>query len=126
MTEVHRVNTTDSFPAELAIEISPLPNCICIDSDASAGCSASTITVRNTLTVIIYCLISSWLQYTTMWLKGFVSPDFFWLDIPGGALFGFSFFYVSFRNFWEMWGMQKNYRLYVKNFCTYSGRQDQL
>ena len=49
------------------------------------------------------------IDIATMWLKGFVSPAFFWLHIPGGALFGFSFFYVSFRSFWEMWGVRKNY-----------------
>jgi len=43
----------------------------------------------------------------TMWLKGYVSPAFFWLHIPGGGLFGITFFYVSVRAFLEMWWMRK-------------------
>lgn len=38
-----------------------------------------------------------------MWLKGYVSPQFFWLHIPGGGLFGFVFVSVSARAIWEMW-----------------------
>ena len=38
-----------------------------------------------------------------MWLKGFVSPIFFWLHIPGGGMFGGVFCYVSLRALWEMW-----------------------
>ena len=49
------------------------------------------------------------IDIATMWLKAFVSPAFFWLHIPGGGLFGFAFFYVSLRAFWEMWWMRKNY-----------------
>ena len=49
------------------------------------------------------------LDIATIWLKGYVSPAFFWLHIPGGGLFGFTFFYVSVRAFWEMWWVQKNY-----------------
>ncbi len=49
------------------------------------------------------------IDIATMWLKGFVSPAFFWLHIPGGGLFGFCFFYVSLKGLWEMWGVRKNY-----------------
>ena len=49
------------------------------------------------------------IDIASMWLKAFVSPVFFWLHIPGGVLFGFCFFYVSLRAFWEMWWMRKNY-----------------
>jgi hypothetical protein len=49
------------------------------------------------------------IDIAAMWLKGYVSPAFFWLHIPGGGLFGFTFFYVSGRAFWEMWWMRKNY-----------------
>jgi len=49
------------------------------------------------------------IDIATMWLKGYVSPAFFWLHIPGGGLFGFTFFYVSARAFWEMWWVQKKY-----------------
>jgi len=38
-----------------------------------------------------------------VWLKGYISPAFFWLHIPGGALFGAIFTYVSIRALWEMW-----------------------
>lgn len=38
-----------------------------------------------------------------MWLKGYVSPHFFWLHIPGGGLFGIIFAYVSIRALYEMW-----------------------
>jgi hypothetical protein len=38
-----------------------------------------------------------------MWLKGFVSPVFFWLHIPGGGVFALIFGYVSLRALWEMW-----------------------
>lgn len=38
-----------------------------------------------------------------MWLKGFVSPAFFWLHIPGGGLFGAIFLFVFFRAMIEMW-----------------------
>ena len=50
------------------------------------------------------------IDIATMWLKGYVSPAFFWLHIPGGGLFfNFTFFYVSARAFWEMWWVQKKY-----------------
>ena len=45
----------------------------------------------------------------TMWLKGYISPAFFWLHIPGGGLFGVIFTYVSIKALWEMWGVRKNY-----------------
>jgi hypothetical protein len=38
-----------------------------------------------------------------IWLKGFVSPVFFWLHLPGGGLFGLMFGYVSLRALWEIW-----------------------
>ena len=42
-----------------------------------------------------------------MWLKGFVSPLFFWLHIPGGGLFGVIFGYVSIRALFEMWSAKQ-------------------
>lgn len=38
-----------------------------------------------------------------VWLKGYISPAFFWLHIPGGVLFGTIFLFVSLRALWEMW-----------------------
>ena len=45
----------------------------------------------------------------TVWLKGYISPAFFWLHIPGGGLFGIVFVIVSTRAFREMYGVRKNY-----------------
>lgn len=39
-----------------------------------------------------------------MWLKGYVSPHFFWLHVPGGGSFGIVFVFVFIRAFYEMWG----------------------
>ena len=49
------------------------------------------------------------IDISTMWLKGYVSPAFFWLHIPGGGLFGIPFFYVSVRALREMWWVRKKY-----------------
>lgn len=38
-----------------------------------------------------------------IWLKGFISPVFFWLHIPGGGLFAGIFLYVLYRGMKEMW-----------------------
>jgi hypothetical protein len=43
-----------------------------------------------------------------MWLKGFVSPVFFWLHVPGGGVFAAIFAYVSLRALWEMWARPKH------------------
>lgn len=44
-----------------------------------------------------------WIDIASMWLKGFISPAFFWLHIPGGGLFGAVFIFVFFRGLYEMW-----------------------
>ena len=44
-----------------------------------------------------------WIDIASMWLKGFISPAFFWLHIPGGGLFGAIFVYVLIRGLYEMW-----------------------
>ena len=59
--------------------------------------------------LVVLPFVGVLIDIATMWLKAFVSPDFFWLHIPGGGLFGFAFFYVSLRAFWEMWWTRKNY-----------------
>lgn len=46
-----------------------------------------------------------------VWLKGFVSPVFFWLHLPGGALFSLIFAYISVRAHWEMWGRSSRLRV---------------
>jgi hypothetical protein len=43
------------------------------------------------------------IDISTMWLKGYISPAFFWLHIPGGGLFGAIFVYVLIRGLYEMW-----------------------
>lgn len=49
------------------------------------------------------------IDIASMWLKGFISPAFFWLHIPGGGLFGLCFMLVSVRALWEMWWMKNNF-----------------
>jgi hypothetical protein len=44
------------------------------------------------------------IDIVAMWLKGYVSPLFFWLHVPGGGLFGFVFVFVCVRALYEMWG----------------------
>jgi hypothetical protein len=44
------------------------------------------------------------IDIASMWLKGYVSPHFFWLHVPGGGLFGMIFVFVFARAFYEMWG----------------------
>lgn len=40
----------------------------------------------------------------SVWLKLFVDPVFFWLHIPGGALFGTVFAVDAVLMLWQMWG----------------------
>lgn len=47
------------------------------------------------------------IDIATMWLKGYISPAFFWLHIPGGGLFGLAFMIVSLRALWEMWWSER-------------------
>jgi hypothetical protein len=44
------------------------------------------------------------IDIAAVWLKGYISPAFFWLHLPGGGLFGLVFLYVGFRAMVEMWG----------------------
>lgn len=43
------------------------------------------------------------IDITARWLKGYISPAFFWLHIPGGGIFGLIFVYVFLRTLWETW-----------------------
>ena len=67
------------------------------------------VSTRSKTLLVVLPFAGVLIDIAAMWLKAFVSPAFFWLHIPGGGLFGFIFFYVSFRAFWEMWWMRKNY-----------------
>ena len=58
--------------------------------------------------LVVLPFIGVLIDIVAMWLKGFVSPVFFWLHVPGGGIFAVVFFYVSIRALWEMWGSSKN------------------
>ena len=53
--------------------------------------------------LIVLPFLGLWIDIASMWLKGFVSPAFFWLHLPGGAMFGAIFIFVALRALWEMW-----------------------
>jgi len=44
-----------------------------------------------------------WIDIASMWLKGYISPAFFWLHVPGGGIFGSIFVFVLSRGIYEMW-----------------------
>jgi len=67
------------------------------------------ISIRAKTWLVILPFIGVLADIAAMWLKGYVSPVFFWLHIPGGGLFGVAFVVVSARAFWEMFGTRKNY-----------------
>lgn len=58
--------------------------------------------------LVVLPFIGILIDILAMWLKGFISPVFFWLHVPGGGIFAVVFFYVSIRALWEMWGSTKN------------------
>jgi hypothetical protein len=47
------------------------------------------------------------IDLASVWLKLFVHPAFFWLHIPGGALFGAVFGIDSALILWQLWGRTK-------------------
>ena len=53
--------------------------------------------------LIVLPFVGVLIDISSMWLKGYVSPAFFWLHIPGGGLFGTVFIIVSCRALYEMW-----------------------
>jgi hypothetical protein len=53
--------------------------------------------------LIVLPFVGVLVDILAMWLKGFVSPAFFWLHVPGGGVFAVIFVYVSLRALWEMW-----------------------
>ena len=67
------------------------------------------ISIRARTWLVILPFIGVLVDIAAMWFKGYISPAFFWLHIPGGGLFGIAFVIVSARAFWEMYGMRKNY-----------------
>jgi hypothetical protein len=61
----------------------------------------SSVRLRTWLVVLPFVGVLT--DIAAMWLKGYVSPAFFWLHIPGGALFGVVFAYSGIRAMIEMW-----------------------
>lgn len=53
--------------------------------------------------LIVLPFVGVLVDIASMWLKGFVSPLFFWLHIPGGGLFAGIFVFVFFKAMKEMW-----------------------
>ncbi len=53
--------------------------------------------------LIVLPFIGVLIDIAAVWLKGYVSPAFFWLHILGGNLFVIIFSFVSIRALWEMW-----------------------
>lgn len=53
--------------------------------------------------LIVLPFVGVVVDIASMWLKGFVSPVFFWLHLPGGGLFAGIFIFVFFRALAEMW-----------------------
>ena len=67
------------------------------------------ISIKARTWLIILPFIGVLSDIAAVWLKGYISPAFFWLHIPGGGLFGMVFAIVSVRAFWEMYAVRKNY-----------------
>jgi len=53
--------------------------------------------------LIVLPFVGVLIDIAAVWLKGYVSPAFFWLHILGGNLFVIIFSFVSIRALWEMW-----------------------
>ena len=66
------------------------------------------ISTRWRFWLIVLPFLGICIDIATMWLKGYFSPAFFWLHIPGGGLFGAIFTYVSIKALWEMWGVRNS------------------
>jgi len=54
--------------------------------------------------LIVLPFIGIIIDLASVWLKLFVHPVFFWLHIPGGALFGIVFAVDAVLILWQMWG----------------------
>ena len=60
--------------------------------------------VRLKTWLVVLPFLGVLVDIAAMWLKGYISPLFFWLHIPGGGLFGLVFCWVSLKALGEMWG----------------------
>ncbi len=61
------------------------------------------LTAKTRAWLIVLPFVGVLIDIASVWLKGYISPAFFWLHIPGGGLFGAIFFFVSLRALGEMW-----------------------
>jgi len=64
--------------------------------------------VRLKTWLVVLPFLGVLVDIAAMWLKGFVSPLFFWLHVPGGGVFGLVFLWVSLRALSEMWRPTSN------------------
>jgi len=61
------------------------------------------LSLRARTWFIVLPFLGVLIDISGVWLKGYISPAFFWLHLPGGMLFGTIFLFVSLRALWEMW-----------------------
>jgi hypothetical protein len=61
------------------------------------------VSQRIRIWLIVLPFIGIVIDLASVWLKLFVDPVFFWLHIPGGALFGTVFVVDSVIMLWQMW-----------------------
>jgi hypothetical protein len=61
------------------------------------------LTARTRAWLIVLPFVGVLVDIAAVWLKGYISPAFFWLHVPGGVLFGTIFVLVAFRALKEMW-----------------------
>ena len=61
------------------------------------------LTQRIRIWLIVLPFIGIIIDMASVWLKLFVDPVFFWLHIPGGALFGTVFVVDTVLMLWQMW-----------------------
>jgi len=66
--------------------------------------SCLDLSSRTRTWLIVLPFIGVLIDIAGMWLKGYVSPHFFWLHMPGGGVFGIVFLFVLVRALYEMWG----------------------
>ena len=61
------------------------------------------ISQRIRIWLIVLPFIGIIIDLASVWLKLFIDPVFFWLHIPGGALFGAVFAIDAVLMLWQMW-----------------------
>ena len=61
------------------------------------------VSQRIRIWLIVLPFIGIVIDLASVWLKLFIHPSFFWLHIPGGALFGAVFTVDAVLIFWQIW-----------------------